>query len=83
MKEDYPVLTDEVRIGKLPARGTQNRTLAIWLAGGKHITTLIAMKELGICRLSERVRELQALGWGIHKQTIKIESGARVMSYFL
>jgi hypothetical protein len=54
---------------------------------GKWLTTLIAMRELGVCRLSERCREIHACGiQDIKKQwqTVKTRYGkCRVMGYRL
>jgi hypothetical protein len=36
-------------------------------AAGRSITTYEATVQFGICRLSERVRELERKGWEIHR----------------
>ena len=42
--------------------GRQNRNLLAYLETHDGISTLEAMRELSICRLSERVRELECAG---------------------
>lgn len=37
-------------------------------AAGRSITTYEATVQFGICRLSERIRELEAKGWPIHRE---------------
>lgn len=48
----------------------------------KTITTLQAMKNYGVCRLSERVRELKAAGHQISAYWAK-ERNSRVYKYYL
>lgn len=48
----------------------------------KTITTLQAMKNYGVCRLSERVRELKAAGHQISAYWSK-ERNSRVYKYYL
>ena len=52
------------------------------LKSRKTITTLQAMRSYGICRLSERVRELKAAGHQIGAYWAKERSG-RVYKYYL
>jgi hypothetical protein len=46
------------------------------------ITTLIAFKRYSICRLSERIRELEHDGHPIHRVPIE-RNGKRYVGYFL
>lgn len=50
---------------------TQTDTLAAALRRGESITTLEAMARFDICRLSERIRELEAMGFDIDHQRVK------------
>lgn len=43
------------------------------LAKGDSISTLEAMSLYGICRLSERIRELERRGWIIRRERVKGE----------
>jgi hypothetical protein len=52
---------------------TQNDWLLLHFRKGKTITTLKAYRE-GICRLSERVRELQQAGHKIRIERIGVKS---------
>ena len=51
------------------------------------VTQLDAMKEFGILRLSERIRELEAKGYGIEHVPVivrnRYEKECRVIMYFL
>ncbi len=47
------------------------------------ITTFEATLQLGICRLSERIRELERLGFTISHDPEHTDSGARVIRYRL
>ena len=68
---------------------TQRIRLLMWLAHHRRegITQLEATTHLGILRLSERIRELQAAGYSIVKQTVKVPNRygdqCRVMRYWL
>lgn len=62
----------------------QNAKLLSYLeshAGG--VSQLEAFNMLGICRLSERVREIEALGFVLSHTPEKTPSGARVIRYRL
>jgi len=79
----------------------QNEQILKWMKAnkGKWLNTLIAMRELGVCRLSERWREIEAhyfylhvsRSLGVYKpkpkkawQTVKTRYGkTRVMGYRL
>jgi len=47
------------------------------------LTQLESFNALGICRLSERVRELEALGFEIEHKPERTNTGARVVRYQL
>ena len=55
--------------------GRQNRNLLAYLETHDGISTLEAMENLRICRLSERVRELEALGFLIeHERDVSLNA---------
>ena len=60
---------------------TQNDTLIKHLKR-KPITTIEATMKYRICRLSERIRELEALGHSIHRESI-VENGHHFVRYHL
>lgn len=65
---------------------TQNARLLNWLETRGPITQLDAFNALGVCRLSERVREIEKLGYVIEHQRVEVpsrEGKARVMQYRL
>jgi hypothetical protein len=47
------------------------------------ITQLESFNTLGICRLSERARELEAAGYKVDRKWEKTQGGARVVRYRL
>lgn len=53
---------------------SQNGKLLIHLESGKSITQLDAFNLLGICRLSERIRELERLGFVINHESVSVPS---------
>lgn len=65
----------------------QNKAILKWFKDnpGRWLTTLIAMRELGVCRLSERIWEIQqARSIKREWQTVKTRYGkTRVMGYRL
>ena len=61
---------------------TQKSKLLTYLQTHDGITTLEAMQSLRICRLSERVRELEALGYHM-SHTPEHTDNARVIRYRL
>lgn len=68
---------------KIAALTGQNQTLYAYLRSGHSITTLEAMQKFGICRLSERVREIESyLGSPLIHKPIK-QNGKRFMRYSL
>ena len=62
---------------------TQKSRLLDYLQTHDGITTLEASDELRICRLSERARELERLGFLIDHEPERTASGARVIRYRL
>ena len=63
---------------------TQNARLLNFLERNPAgITQLEAFNTLGCCRISERVRELEGLGYLIEHEPERTTSGARVMRYRL
>lgn len=62
---------------------TQNARLLNWLEGHDGVTTLEAMEHLRILRLSQRVIELERLGFLIDHEPEKTAGGARVVRYRL
>ena len=63
---------------------TQNDRLIAYLQAHPHgITQLEAFNKLGICRLSERCRELIRMGHGIIGTPERTPGGARVVRYRL
>ena len=62
---------------------TQNARLLNFLEAHGSITTLEASDQLRICRLSERIRELERLGFNIDHDPEHTAGGARVIRYRL
>ena len=62
---------------------TQNDRLIEYLGKHPSISTLEAMSNLGICRLSERIRELEKEGMVFNHQWEKAPNGKRVFRYRL
>ena len=62
---------------------SQNSRLLNYLKIHDGITQLESFNGLGICRLSERIRELERLGFLIDHQPERTLSGARVVRYSL
>ena len=63
---------------------SQNAQILARLKSGEQLTTLTAMQPpLYCCRLSERIRELQAMGNRIDKRTITTINGKRVTMYYM
>jgi hypothetical protein len=61
---------------------SQTDTLLAALKRGERITTLEATLRFGICRLSERIRELERNGWDIDHEPVK-QNGKRFVRYAL
>lgn len=62
---------------------SQNARLLSYLQTHQGVTQLEAFNALGICRLSERVREIESLGWTLEHRAEKTQGGARVIRYLL
>ena len=63
---------------------TQNAQLLNWLESHNNgITTLEASDNLRICRLSERIREIERLGFLIEHEPERTAGGAGVIRYRL
>jgi hypothetical protein len=66
---------------------SQNAKLISYLQKYGSITTLEAVRELGILRISERVRECERLGWTIKHQRTEVPTregkSAYVTKYIL
>ena len=62
---------------------TQLPRLLNWLETHDGITQLEAFNGIGCCRLSQRVIELEALGYVIEHRAEKTKGGARVIRYRL
>ena len=63
---------------------TQNARILNWLEShDEGITTLEASDNLRICRLSERIREIERLGFLIDHEPERTAGGARVIRYRL
>lgn len=61
----------------------QRRLVLEHLESGKSLTSLEALTRFGCLRLAARIAELRKMGVSIEKETIPVESGARVARYFL
>lgn len=66
---------------KMPKWDSQCWYILHWIMV-KPITPLEALEHCGCFRLSERIRELEALGWLIDRKPVK-QGGKRFMSYEL
>ena len=62
---------------------SQNAKLLVYLESHDGVTQLEAFNGLGICRLSERCRELERLGFLIEHEPERTSGGARVIRYRL
>ena len=60
---------------------TQVETLLARFRSGRSITTLEAMADHGICRLSERIRELEQRGHAIAHERVR-QNGKTFTRYF-
>lgn len=66
-----------------PKQNTQNWEILGYLHEAGQLTPLGALFLCGCFRLSERIRELEALGWKIKHDRVKLKNGKHVMSYSL
>jgi hypothetical protein len=74
-----------IQMKKKPVEPTSSQCYKIlwWLSSKGQITPIDALESCGCFRLSERIRELEALGWDIRHEWVKLPSGKRVMGYKL
>jgi len=66
-----------------PAKGTQCDQILEMLKARMPVTPLTALRFAGSFRCSERIREIEAMGWEIERGWVKTSGGARVRSYRL
>ena len=59
----------------------QCKMLVGLLEQGRTVTPIDALNSFRCFRLSERVRELEVLGWKIERGWVKTPGGARVRTY--
>ena len=62
---------------------TQNARILRWLEAHDGLTQLEAFNGVGCCRLSERIREIERLGFVISHTAEKAPNGATVTRYRL
>ena len=62
---------------------TQNGKILHWLETHDGITTLEATLNLGVCRISERIREIERLGVSIDHVPETTSNGHHVVRYKL
>ena len=53
------------------------------LQHGRRLTVAVALSELGVYALSQRIGELRRLGWPIDRTMIRTRGGATVAEYYL
>lgn len=68
---------------KMPREFTQNWGILAYMKTYGPITPVEALRACKSFRLSERIRELEALGWQIERGWFKTAGGARVRTYRL
>lgn len=66
-----------------PKPGTQHDRILFYLQFGMRLTVGIALNELKIYALSQRVGELKEMGWPIMDEWVTTQSGARIKQYYL
>lgn len=66
-----------------PPENTQNWEILAYMQTYGQITPLDALEVCWCMRLSQRIIELEALGWNISHQWVRLPSGKRVMGYSL
>ena len=62
---------------------TQVGKILKYLMTGQAITPLIALQVARCLRLSQRIIEIEELGWRIKRERVRTSGGAQVMSYRL
>mgnify|MGYP006269422787 CR=1 FL=1 len=61
----------------------QLRDILRELQQGRRLTVAVALSELGVYALSQRIGELRRLGWPIDRTMIRTRGGATVAEYYL
>ena len=61
----------------------QLRDILRELQTGRRLTVAVALSELGVYALSQRIGELRRLGWPIDRTMIRTRGGATVAEYYL
>jgi Helix-turn-helix domain len=61
----------------------QLRDILRELQRGRRLTVAVALSELGVYALSQRIGELRRLGWPIDRIMIRTSGGATVAEYYL
>ena len=64
---------------------SQHQLLVILLElqRGRRLTVAVALSELGVYALSQRIGELRRLGWPIERVMVRTRGGANVAEYYL
>lgn len=66
---------------RMPDPGTQHFRILMALKAGRRLTVGVALEELRIYALSQRVGELKRMGWPITARTVETAGGARIAEY--
>jgi hypothetical protein len=53
------------------------------LQHGRRLTVAVALSDLGVYALSQRIGELKKLGWPIERTMVRVPGGATVAQYYL
>ena len=61
----------------------QLRDILRELQHGRRLTVAVALSELGVYALSQRIGELRRLGWPIERTMVRTRGGATVAEYYL
>ena len=62
---------------------SQNEIILEMLKANEMVTPYTALAKAKSLRLSERIREIRALGYNVTARMIKLDNGKRVAEYFL
>lgn len=62
---------------------TQMQQILEFLLSGCSLTVLDALRYFKCLSCSQRISNLNAMGWGIKKRMIKVDSGKFVAEYYL
>lgn len=65
------------------ATQTQLHKILEALQDGRRLTVAVALSDLGVYALSQRIGELRRLGWPIERTMIRVPGGATVAQYYL